>query len=149
MEWFVEFSSRHWFSLGFLLLLLELVTGGGFLLWMGLAALVIGIVTVVFPLLSLPIQLIGFALAALAASVIWWCYWVKNFAQSDQPRLNRRSEQYVGRILTLKTDIINGRGKVKIGDTLWRVQGDDMPAGTKVKVISAEGVLLHVKKCDD
>lgn len=149
MEWMSELTYWHWLSLGLLLLLFELLSGGGFLLWMGLAALATGIIVIVLPWLSIPIQLIIFAIAAIDASVIWWFYWHKNQHVSDQPALNRRSEQYIGRILTLETEISNGRGKVKVGDTLWRVLGEDMPAGTRVKVVDVDGVLLHVEAVDD
>lgn len=138
----------HWLSLGFVMLLLEVMTGGGLLLWLGIAALVTGAIVVVFSSLSMPLQLILFSLAAIAASVLWWFFWHKKPMTSDQPTLNRRSEQYIGRIFTLETDIVNGRGKVKVGDTLWRVLGDDMAVGTKVKVTSVDGVLLHVERID-
>ena len=136
----------HWLILGGILLLLELLTGGGFLFWIGIAAAVIGVVLWLIPTISFPVQLILFALSALAACISWWVYLRKNPQQNDQPALNRRSEQYIGRILVLESAIENGRGRVKIGDSLWRVSGNDLPVGTRVKVLAVDGVILLVEK---
>ena len=51
--------------------------------------------------------------------------------ESDQPLLNRRGEQLIGRIATLTEPIKDGRGRVRIGDTMWRVSGPDLPAGAQ------------------
>ncbi|MCG8379509.1 MAG: NfeD family protein, partial [Proteobacteria bacterium] len=58
---------------------------------------------------------------------------------------NRRGEQYVGRIFTLEEPIVNGVGKVKVDDSTWKVMGVDMPAGTKVRVLSVDGTILNVE----
>ena len=53
--------------------------------------------------------------------------------------------QYIGRVFTLEEAIINGRGKVRVDDTLWRVEGADLPLGHKVKVVSVDGVVFKVE----
>ena len=63
---------------------------------------------------------------------------------TDQPALNRRGEQYIGRTLTLDEPIVNGQGKIRVDDTTWKVEGDDMPAGTRVTVIGVDSVVLKV-----
>jgi len=35
---------------------------------------------------------------------------------------------------------------VKVDDSTWRVEGEDLPEGTKVRVISVDGVVLKVEK---
>ena len=66
--------------------------------------------------------------------------------KSDKPLLNQRTEQFVGNSYVLSEAIINGRGKVKVGDTHWVVEGDDMPAGQSVRVTSAYSNVLTVEK---
>ena len=66
-------------------------------------------------------------------------------SKSDQPLLNQRAEQLVGRTATLAEPISEGRGRIKLGDTQWRVSGPDLPVGTKVKVISTDGSELSVE----
>jgi inner membrane protein len=63
---------------------------------------------------------------------------------SDQPLLNKRGAQLIGRTATLSEPITNGRGRIKIGDTMWRVAGPDLPAGTTVRVTSAADLDLEL-----
>ena len=65
--------------------------------------------------------------------------------QSDQPLLNRRSEQLIGRTATLSEPIREGRGRIQLGDTLWLVSGPDLPTGTRVRVASVQGSELVVE----
>lgn len=142
-------SYWYWLILAALLLIQELITGGGFLLWVGIAAAVTACLLWLFPSIIWPVQLLIFGITAVLACVLWWRHLRQNPESTDQPGLNRRSEQYIGRVFMLETAIINGRGKVKIGDSLWRVTGSDMAKGERVKVVAAEGVLLHVEQDDN
>jgi len=67
---------------------------------------------------------------------------------SDRPLLNRRGEQLVGRVLELDTAIVDGRGRVKIGDAFWTVQGADLPVGSKVRVVAIDSMTLKVDPAD-
>lgn len=64
---------------------------------------------------------------------------------TDVPALNRRGEQYIGRVFTLTEPIVNGVGKVKVDDTTWKVNGDDMEAGAKVRVVAIDGTVFKVE----
>lgn len=137
----------HWLGLGLILLILEVLMGsGGFLLWIGLAAVITAIVALIVPTLFWGIQLLIFALAGLVCVIGWWSYLQRHPTRTDQPTLNRRGEQYVGRVFTLETAINNGRGTIRVDDSTWRVTGNDLPVGTRVKVIATDGVILHVEK---
>ncbi len=59
--------------------------------------------------------------------------------------LNRRGDQMVGRTAVLSEPIQNGRGKIKIDDSMWRVEGGDLPAGTQVKITGVDGAILKVE----
>jgi inner membrane protein len=65
---------------------------------------------------------------------------------TDQPNLNRRGEQLVGLVVRVEEAIEHGRGKVRVGDTLWSVEGPDAPAGAQVRIVSAHGTLLCVER---
>jgi membrane protein implicated in regulation of membrane protease activity len=64
---------------------------------------------------------------------------------TDQPLLNQRALQLVGRTATLEEAISNGHGRVRLGDTLWRVSGPDLPSGARVRVMSASNGELRVE----
>jgi len=68
--------------------------------------------------------------------------------ESRDPALNRRGERYVGRQFTLETAIINGRGSIKVDDSVWRATGPELPAGRRVKVVGADGTVLRVEAAD-
>ena len=134
-----------WFILGVLLLAIEIVAPGTFLLWLGLSALMVGV-------LSLAInwgwqaQLVAFSVLAVLSVFGWWFLGRRSRPESDRPFLNRRAEAFVGRVFTLEKPIIDGSGTVRIDDTIWRVTGPDVPAGTKVRVARADGAILTVDR---
>jgi membrane protein implicated in regulation of membrane protease activity len=112
---------------------------------MGIAALLLGLLLWAVPTLSLEAQLALFAVLSLL-SIGGWALWQRRYPEkSDQPALNRRGEQYVGRVFVLEEPIENGFGKVRVGDSLWRVRGADAAAGTRVRVTGADGVVLVVE----
>jgi membrane protein implicated in regulation of membrane protease activity len=146
---FNHLTQWHWLGLGLILLILELLfASGGFLLWLGLAAVVTALVTWIFPNLFWGGQMLLFAVAGIICLISWWSYVHHNPARTDQPKLNRRGEQYIGRFFNLETAIENGRGSIRVDDSTWRVAGPDLPIGTKVKVVAADGVILQVEQAE-
>ena len=85
----ILFVFWHWLVFAVVLLILEVMTGGGFLLWVGISALVVGFIIWIFPGLSSPWQLLLFAIGSISSSVAWWTYLQSKPMQTDQPRLNR------------------------------------------------------------
>jgi inner membrane protein len=136
----------HWWILGVALIILEAFAPGAFFLWLGVAAGVAGLALLIFPSLSLEDQGLIFALFAVASIVVWRRYLKKSPIETDHPRLNRRGEQYVGRTMILAEPIVEGRGKIQLGDSIWRIEGADLPAGTQVRVIGTDGAVLKVEK---
>ena len=134
----------YWWVAAAVFMAIEILLPGIFFLWVGIAAGIVGIVALLFPGLTWPYQVVIFAVLSFGAVLFARVYLKKRPVQSDQPTLNRRGEQYVGRILTLSDPIENGRGRAKIGDGAWSVEGQDLPAGTKVKVVSVDGIVLKV-----
>ena len=89
-------------------------------------------------------QLVWFCLLSLAAVLIALNYLRRNPLQSDRPLLNERAVQHIGQCYDLIDPIVNGRGSVKIGDLIWRVEGPELPKGSRVRVLGADGTLLKV-----
>lgn len=140
IDFFSELGPWNWMALGFVLLILEILAPGVFLLWIGLAALIVGALSLLFwdaGFWVWQLQVVVFLAMSIACALAGKKIMGRRGDQTDQPLLNQRGAQLVGRIATLAEPIVNGRGRVKIGDTTWRVSGPDLPAGTKVRVKSA------------
>jgi membrane protein implicated in regulation of membrane protease activity len=133
----------NWLILAALLLSLEVVIPGVHFLWFGLAAAVIGVVALAIGI-SWPWQVLAFVvmsvLVLLGVQRLVW----PDSAISDLPDLNVRGRQYVGRSVVVEQAIENGRGKVRVGDTLWAAEGPDAPAGARVTVTGSQGTVLVV-----
>jgi membrane protein implicated in regulation of membrane protease activity len=141
---FSTLGTWNWLIFGFILMALELIAPGVFLFWFGLAALLVGLVSfVLHP--SWQSQLLMFAVFAVAAVPLWRRLSRSNSeASQSNPYLNRRAAALVGRVFTLEKPIIDGSGTVRVDDTIWRVAGPDAPAGSRVKVVQADGANLTV-----
>lgn len=136
----------HWWILAGILMVLEIVAPGVFLLWLGIAAAVTGLVAYVVPGLAWQWEALIFAVLSILTVWGWRSYQRRNPTETDLPTLNRRGEQYVGRRLSLDQAIVNGRGQVKVDDSTWRVEGADLPAGTAVVVTGVKGTILVVEQ---
>jgi membrane protein implicated in regulation of membrane protease activity len=144
IELLLPISHWHWWVLALALLILEALVSGFFLLWLSVAAGVAGLVLFLFPATSWQIQLLIFAVLAVASIAAFRLLARRRPAQSDQPTLNRRGQQYVGRTFTLDAPIVDGVGEMRVDDTVWRVVGDDSGAGERVQVVAVEGNALRV-----
>jgi len=133
-----------WFVLGGVLLVAEIFAPGAFLLWLGLAALVTGVLALGIAM-SWQVQVLAFAALAMIAVLIGRKVTPLPGKASDRPFLNRRAESYVGRVFTLDLPISGGVGRVRIDDTVWRIEGPDLSPGTDVRVVAADGAVLKVE----
>lgn len=148
----IEFLSTlefwHWWIAAALLIILEILAPGAFFLWMGISAGIVGLLLLVTPAISWELQLFVFTVLSIISVIAWRVYLKKNPIESDAPTLNRRGQQYVGRVFTLTEAIVNGVGKIKVDDTLWKVSGKDVPVGKGVRVIEVDGVILRVESAE-
>lgn len=136
----------HWLILGGVLLLVEVAASGFFFLWMAVAAAITGLVLLVYPGLGWQYQLMLFSGLSVISIVAFRSYQRSNPESTDQPALNRRGEQYIGRSFTLEQPITNNVGVIRVDDSTWRITGADLPAGSSVRVVGAEGVILKVEQ---
>jgi membrane protein implicated in regulation of membrane protease activity len=140
----VKLGAWNWLIAGLVLMALELVAPGVFMLWLGLAALLVGIISLVTDWIW-QVQVIAFAAFSLAAVPLWRRLATQSSTNAQSMFLNRRSDALVGRVFTLDKPIMDGSGTVRVDDTIWRVSGPDCPAGSKVKVVRADGASLTVE----
>jgi membrane protein implicated in regulation of membrane protease activity len=133
-----------WIIAGVVFLALELAVPGAFMMWLGIAALLVGVISLLV-VWSWQWQFVAFAVFALISVPLWRRFARRVEPPSDSPLLNRRAEALVGRIFTLEKPIVDGTGSVRIDDTIWRVHGPDRPAGSRVKVTHADGANLAVE----
>jgi len=136
----------HWWIAGAVLLIIEVAAPGAFFLWMGVSAGITGMALLVFPAMGWEYQFLIFAVFSVVSIAAWRFYAKSRPIETDKPTLNRRAEQNVGRTVTLKEPIVDGTGKADLAGTIWQIEGEDMPAGTKVTVIGADGTVLKVEK---
>ena len=133
-----------WIVAGLVLLALELVVPGGFLLWMGISGIITGLV-VLFWAIGWPLQWLIFGILSLV-SIALWVRWTRSRpSATDRPYLNRRAEQLVGQEAVLDQPIQQGFGRVVLGDTVWRVSGPDLPVGQRVRIVGSVGAVLQVE----
>jgi hypothetical protein len=86
-----------------------------------------------------------FAVLAIASVALGRTAFAHTRASVSDRHLNRRAESYIGRMFTLDGAIVDGRGRLKVDDSVWLVAGPDLPAGTRVRVTGAENTLLRVE----
>ncbi|HZP19876.1 MAG TPA: NfeD family protein [Bauldia sp.] len=132
-----------WWILGIILLGLELVIPGSFFVWIGVAAIVTGVMSL-FTDFTWQTQAIVFAVLSVVIVIAGRSYFARRGVRIDQPLLNQRAVRLVGRRIVLADPIVGGEGKVRIDDTVWRVAGPDVPSGTEVVVRGADGGVLLV-----
>jgi membrane protein implicated in regulation of membrane protease activity len=144
-EWLEHIVFWHWWILAGLLLILELTAPAFFFLWLGIAAAAVGLILLVFKDIPIETQLVLFSIASIVAVLAWRKYRESRPLTTDQPNLNRRGHQYINRVFSLDSPIVNGVGKVTVDDSTWKVKGPDLPAGTPVKVTGVDGVVFTVE----
>ncbi len=140
-----------WLIFAMLLLGIEILMPSTFLLWPGLSALVVGCITLIFgidnPIWPWQAQLLVFLILTLVIAYFGRQYVSrKNMEDSEQPNLNDRGVQLIGKQGVLTTAIENGRGRAKLGDTTWIVSGPDTKEGETVVVTGSEGNSLKVER---
>ena len=146
MRW--EMQTTVWATVALLLIAAEVLAPGAFMLWLGIAAAITCAIVFVLPELPLVGQMVAFALLSIASVLVYLRLFRGRAVDSDRPSLNRRAEALVGHVVPLVSPIVAGHGRVQIADALWDVEGPDLPAGTRVRVIGARGMTLEVRPQD-
>jgi hypothetical protein len=141
-----EIEFWYWWVAAVVFVVIEILAPGFVFIWLGIAAAVVGLLLLALPAISWELQFLIFAVLSAATVAGSRIYLPRNPTKSDHPNLNRRGEQYVTRVFTLKEAIVNGQGKIQVDDSTWKIEGEDLPAGAKVRVVGVEGTRLKVEK---
>ncbi len=143
-----ELGPWTWWIIGLLLLIAEILLPGVFMLWFGIAAIIVGTFSLIVGdpgWWSWQLQIVAFAVLSLISAIIGRKYWYNIHPDTDQPNLNARGAQMIGQKSVLIDAMDNGTGRIKLGDTIWRVEGPDLPAGCKVRVVDNTAGTLKVE----
>ena len=144
-EWLAGLAPHWWWvGAGALLGILEILLPGIFLIWIAVAAWITGIIVAVAPM-ALAWQLVIFVLLAFLTVFAGRQYYARNPVPSADPHLNVRAARLIGRVVTVESAIENGKGRVRVGDSVWNASGPDAPAGASVRIVSADGTCLAVE----
>lgn len=143
-EW-LDSLSTHWFwlSLGLILGVGEMLLPGFFLIWLGLAAIIVGLLDYFLPI-TIAYQVALFAILSVLTVFAGKKFLKDNPIETTDPKLNDRGARLVGEIVTVVEVIADGNGRVKVGDSVWPARGADAGVGERVRVTGADGAVLLV-----
>ncbi len=143
MAWIEALDYWHWWVLGVVFVVLEILLPSTFFLWLAIGAGITGLELLLWPAAGWETQLLTFSVASVASYLLFRGYLRRNPIPTDHPNLNRRGEQYVGRTFNLDEAVVNGRGKIIVDDSTWKIEGDDCPAGTRIRITAVNGTVLE------
>ena len=136
----------YWWALAAVLLVFEMMLPGVVFMFLAIGALASGLVLLIVSDLSLEFQLLIFAVVSVA-SAVGLRRSLRRLQSIDGPpnTLNARGDAMIGRTFVLDSPILNGRGRVNLGDGSWSISGPDMVRGAKVRVKAVNGTELLVE----
>ena len=138
----------HWFALGGVLLILEILTPTFYLMWPGIAALVVGLVKLAIPDLPWQMALTIFGVMSVVATIVWQSLYKRGRESDNAGDINQRTRRYVGRRAVVAEGFRGGRGPILLDDTRWQAiseGGGDLGAGSAVEITGSDGVTLRVR----
>ncbi|MEH6454971.1 MAG: NfeD family protein [Cocleimonas sp.] len=135
----------HWWIFAIALVILEVFSPGAFFMWMGAAAGASGLALLVLPELSWQMQFIIFAVTSIAAILVGKTFFNRKSANTADPTLSTLETELTGNTYIVEKPIINGSGRIQVGESTWKAQGPDCAVGSTVKVVSVQGAVLVVE----
>ncbi|MGH8492185.1 MAG: NfeD family protein [Moraxellaceae bacterium] len=148
MEYFSQNPALWWLGFAITLLIAELLTGTLLFLFLSAGASLLVLLTWGFDI-SGSTQAIVFAIAAVVLVVAWRKFRPNPGDKVEQRAgasgLNNRLAGFVGREAVLEESVSNGQGRIRLDDSYWNVRGEDLPAGSRVRIVAVEGMILRVQ----
>ncbi|MGY2572608.1 NfeD family protein [Vibrio sp. C8] len=146
IEFLTQLNHWHWLAFGLCLLAVELIGTAGYFLWLGISALIVGVVVAFLPI-GWQMQWMSFASFSLITTWLWWRRQLSTDKQDDAHReLNQKDKQLLGKTSVVEQDIEAGQFRLILGDTTWTAECDvPLKAGTRVKVIHVDGIVVKVE----
>ncbi|GAA5096241.1 NfeD family protein [Wohlfahrtiimonas larvae] len=141
----------NWFTVGIILIILEMLLPGMFLMWFGVSALLVGVITLIISM-SINSELILFAITSVL-SVITVILIMRKVSPNTQSTITHnlnqaRGSEFIGMTFTLDSKVMNNDGKLNIGDTAWLIKGPDAEAGAHIEITHVENNTLIFKIID-
>lgn len=139
-----------WGALGLLLLGLEMATGTFYVVWFGVAALIVAVTLLISPNISQFTQIIMFAVLSLGSLTLWKKYYKKTETHS---KVGQAQGEEIGRVGTVTVSTSNTKtGKINfvqgvMGSREWVAVSDhSIEAGEEAAVVAVEGNILRIKQ---
>lgn len=137
-----------WLAAAVLLGIGELVIPGVFLIFLAIAAAITGLATLVLTDLPTAAQLVSFAVWS-GVTVAIGRRWYRDYpVDSADPQLNDRAARLIGQTVIVTDAIVEGKGRVRVGDSTWPAEGPALPAGARAQVIGTVSSTLLVISAD-
>lgn len=147
MEYLDSIEFWHWWAAAVTFLIFEVFAPGVVFIWIAISAAIIGAMLFAFPNLTWELQFSIWGVLAVLSAVVGRNYIRRNPIKTDEPNLNKRGNQYIGRTFTLDNTLENGMGKIKVDDSIWKVEAvSDLKKGTKIKITGLDGVIFKIEK---
>ncbi len=139
-------NGARWLMIGFALLILEVLTGTMYMLWIAAAAMIVGIIMFIAPVLDWQMQLLLFSILTAVLMYVGHTYLRPKMQGGEPSDLNDRARSMVGMRVRAIADFETGRGRVQVGDTQWRarMESGEVKAGDELKIASVTGTTLDV-----
>ncbi len=147
IEYISQYGPWSWVVAGLVLLAIELVAPGGVFIWLGGAAVVTGLITLVTPL-GLAVQWAIFGVLSLIGLAGWVAIRRRTPNETDSPHLNKRAARHRGKEGFLSEPIVGGTGRMELGDSVWRVKGPELAVGHRVRIVGNQGTTLVVESAE-
>ncbi|ENM5768939.1 NfeD family protein [Vibrio mimicus] len=146
IELLSQLNFWHWLAFGLILLAAELLGTAGYFLWLGLSALLVGVLLAVMPM-GWQLQWLAFASFSLVTTWLWWRRQFNQDKKQDAERdLNQKDKQLIGRVIQIPEDTPAGEFQISLGDTRWTARCEqDLEQGSRVSVIAVDGIILIVR----
>lgn len=133
-----------WIVLGLVLAALEMLVPGVYLIWLAVAAIITGLLTLGLDL-GLPSQIVIFFSLSLITVFSARRFLRDQPIPSPDPLLNQRGHQLEGQSAIVTQAFEGGTGRIKHGDSEWLARGPDMAVGARVTISGSEGAVLLVQ----
>ena len=133
-----------WLTVAAVLAIAELLAPGIFLVFIAAGAGITGLAMLAMPM-PLYVQVFVFAAATALSVAVGRGWYNRNPVPSSDPLLNDRVARLIGQVVTVAEPIVQGKGRVRVGDGEWPARGPDLPAGAHARIVAAEGGTLDVE----
>ncbi len=137
-----------WLLLAVALSAAELAVPGVFLVFVAIAAAITGVLALLFPALTLPAELAVFGAWSVVTVVVGRRWYTDYPVDSDDPLLNDRAARLIGQQVVVVEPIVDGIGRVRVGDGEWIARGPDLAVGSRARIVGVSGSTLTISADD-